>query len=329
MDFRTELKVLTAKWGLKINDPILTLGSCFSQSMGQRFQESKFNTLINPFGTTYHPLAIHRLLDYAADNRQPAPPTYLKRGDIFLNYDFHSSIATTDQSALQKTISEHIQTAHEFLKRCSVLILTYGTAWAYERIDNRETVANCHRVPGTMFSKKLTSAEEITASFQKTLASLRAINPAIRVILTVSPVRHVKDTLPLNSVSKSILRLACHQIAESCKEVDYFPAYELMLDDLRDYRYYKDDLIHPTALAENYIWEKFSDTYFSAEATGFLKKWTPIRLALLHRPFQSNGIAHQEFLTKILGQLEELKSSVSLDQEIQEIKSEQRRLSKH
>lgn len=320
MDFRTELNVPAARWSLDIGDRVVTMGSCFAQSMGQRFLSNKFESVVNPFGTTYHPLAIHRLLTYSIFQEYPAPHTYLNHQDTAFNYDVHSSLSATKREDLELNLHDRISSVHYALKDCRVLLLTYGTAWLYERTDTGEQVANCHRMPASMFSKRLTSIGEITDSFRKTLNALMSLNPTVKIILTLSPVRHIKDTLPLSSVSKSIVRVACHELAEEFDHVEYFPAYELLIDDLRDYRFYKEDLIHPTGMAEDYIWDKFSNRYFSDSTKEFLKKWETLQQALSHRPFQRDSNGHQQFLNKTLEQLEDLRSVINVDHEIQDVK---------
>ncbi len=316
MDFRTELIVPKARRTFGVGEPVLTLGSCFAQTMGQRFLDNKFQALVNPFGTTYHPAAIHRLLHYATHQKYPEPSTYLTRQGIVLNYDMHSSLSAPTVDDLGLRIKQQIDAVHEYLKRCRTVMLTYGTALVYERVDTGEAVANCHRMPAVNFKRRLSTVDEIVDSFQNVLQGLQALNPEIHFILTVSPVRHVKDTLTLNSVSKATLRLACHQLAEQFSQVDYFPAYEMLMDDLRDYRFYKEDLIHPTEMAEDYIWEKFSEAYFSDDTRAFTNEWQSIRQAMLHRPFYEGSEAHQQFIQKTIAQLQKLRHVVSVDEEI-------------
>lgn len=316
MDFRTELIVPKARRTFGVGEPVLTLGSCFAQTMGQRFLDNKFQALVNPFGTTYHPAAIHRLLDYATHQKYPEPSTYLTRQGLALNYDMHSSLSAPTVDDLGLQIKQQIDAVHEHLKRCRTVMLTYGTALVYERVDTGEAVANCHRMPAVNFKRRLSTVDEIVGSFQNVLQGLQALNPEIHFILTVSPVRHVKDTLTLNSVSKATLRLACHRLAEEFSQVDYFPAYEMLMDDLRDYRFYKEDLIHPTEMAEDYIWEKFSEAYFSDDTRAFIKEWQSIRQALQHRPFHEGSEAHQQFIQKTIAQLQKLRHVVSVDEEI-------------
>ncbi len=322
MDFRTELSLKPARWKININDPILTLGSCFAQSMGLNFLQNKFQARVNSFGTTYHPISIHKLLNYVAFQEAPAQHTYIESGGIFYNYDFHSKISASTQQSVHKQINELIASLHYFIKNCKVLILTYGTSWIYERTDTGEPVANCHKLPAAFFSKRLVTIDEIQNSFRQTFHQLKSIQPLLQVILTVSPVRHLKDTLPFNAVSKSTLRVACHQISQEHSDIDYFPAYEIIMDDLRDYRFHKDDLIHPTEAAEKYIWDKFISTYFDDSTLSFLKHWSDVRNALNHRPSYPESNDHQKFLRETLELLEELKSTVNVDDELRVIRDQ-------
>jgi hypothetical protein len=213
-------------------------------------------------------------------------------------------------------IGRRIATVHSFLETTSRILITYGTAWSYSRKDTGEAVANCHKLPQGNFQKRLLNSDEVVESFGLLFNRLRNLNPDISIILTLSPVRHLRDTLELNSVSKAVLRVACHHIAEQFESVEYFPAYEMMMDDLRDYRFYKSDMLHPTEDAEDYIWDKFSEKYFTSETKTFLKEWGSVLAALAHRPFHPASEAHQRFLKETLKKLEGLKSSVDVREEI-------------
>ena len=321
MNFRTAVTLKPSPYKIQMDDRILTLGSCFAQSIGQKFLDHKLRTLINPFGTTYHPLSIHKLLHYALYHEYPPPHTYLENAGVTFNYDFHSSFHGPEQANLQKQLQECIGVSHYFLKNCRRLIITYGTAWIYERVDTGEAVANCHKMPSAIFAKRMATVAEMVDSFKALHKALETINPALQIILTVSPVRHIKDTLSLNSVSKSALRLACHELSEQFTQVDYFPAYEIMMDDLRDYRFYETDMIHPSEVAEDYIWEKFCEKYFEPSTLQFFNEWTEIRKALAHRPFHPEGNAHQDFLKNTMVRLEAVAPIVDVAEEISQIKS--------
>ncbi|MBK5279384.1 MAG: GSCFA domain-containing protein, partial [Bacteroidia bacterium] len=260
-EFRTELHLKGADNKISLHHPVFTIGSCFADSIGQKLKVSKFLVSPNPFGTLYNPLSIHKLLLHSVRNQTLDEHAYLQNMGITFNYDIHSAFSDKSKNVLEKKINEAIERAHLLLKNSKYLILTYGTAWVYERLDNHQIVANCHKMPSQQFKKILLTQKKILESFDETYQALKKINPEIRIILTVSPVRHLKDTIELNSVSKSVLRLTCHTLTELYSDVEYFPAYEILLDDLRDYRFYTSDLIHPTTDAVDYIWKKFSSRY--------------------------------------------------------------------
>lgn len=320
--YRTTIQIHPSGWKIGLNSPVLTAGSCFADAIGSRLEVSKFNILVNPFGTAYNPVSIHKTMIKSVLNEPPEPGTYLYNGGLHLNYDFHSALASPERSQIEKAITNLIGSTHYFLSKASVLILTYGTSWVYNRLDTGETVANCHKIPQKNFEKILLSENEILNSFSELFTHLKKFNPDIKIILTVSPVRHIKDTLELNSVSKSVLRSACHSISEKFSGVDYFPAYEIMMDDLRDYRFYDSDMIHPSKDAEDYIWEKFSIRYFDEATIAFLEAWNEIRSSLDHRPFHPSSAAHQLFLNQTLEKLQQLKNKVNVDEELAQVRSQ-------
>jgi len=320
--FRTEIKLEPSPVKINLKDKILTVGSCFSDAIGKQLTEAKFNTLANPFGVSYNPHSIHKVLRYALHNQVVPDHTYLRNQELEANYDFHSSFSTLTRSETEKALKEVIGTSHYFLKDVNWIFITYGSAWVYERNETGDIVSNCHKMSASGFTKSLLSQKKVLESFDEFYKDLKAFNPTCKIILTVSPVRHIKDTLTLNSVSKSVLRLACQTISETYTDALYFPSYEIMLDDLRDYRFYKSDMIHSSAEAEEYIWNKFSDCYFDNLTKEFIKQWKPIFTALQHKAFHSRTSAHQSFLKKTLSQLEELRKTVNVDTEISFVKSQ-------
>lgn len=320
-EFRTEIKVTPSPSAqITLRSRIVTQGSCFADAIGGRLQCFKVKALVNPFGVIYNPESIHKALDHAVFNESPPEHTYLRNQEVFLNYNLHSEFFAPRKEELVSRLLNTIGTTHYFLKDAEWLLLTYGTAWVYRRKDTGEIVANCHKMPQALFTKSLLAPEHVASSFRAFYGNLRKINSRIKVILTVSPVRHVKDTLVLNNVSKSALLLACHMICSEFEDVEYFPAYEMMMDDLRDYRFYKRDMLHPTAEAEDYIWGKFMERYFTGELVDFVKTWTGIRAALQHRPFHPGSESHQRFLSETLSRLAELKPTVDVDEEISAVK---------
>jgi len=314
-DFRTELKVTPSRVSINLKNDIFTQGSCFADAIGDRLAAHRLKTCINPFGVIYNPESIHKVLTYSIFNEPLPEHTFLQHQEVFLNYNFHSEFSALKKEDLTVRLMNTIGSTHYFLKDTDWLLITYGTAWVYQRKETGEIVANCHKLPPAMFTRSLLTAGAIQSSFRTFYDQLKRFNPAIRVILTVSPVRHIKDTLELNAVSKSILRVACHDIAHQFDDVEYFPAYEMMIDDLRDYRFYRTDRVHPTEEAEDYIWEKFMERYFTPGLMEFVQKWNVILAALRHRPFHPEAAAHQRFLRDTLEKLNELKEQVNVEAE--------------
>jgi hypothetical protein len=320
--FRTELNIQACQEKITLKNPVLTMGSCFADAMGGRLKNFKFQILVNPFGTVYNPISIHNLLQLAVLKQTLPSNSFLHRDEIHFNYNLHSSFSALQKEALSQQLQTALEQTHQFLTKTDVVMLTYGTAWVYERKDTGEIVANCHKQASGLFTKRLLSQQEIAESFRSIYALLTRLRPTARIILTLSPVRHIKDTLELNSVSKAILRTACYQLSTEFSNVEYFPAYELLLDDLRDYRFYKSDMLHPSEEAEDYIWKKFTLSYFDENTLAFIKRWTDIKLRMQHKAFHLQSAAHQTFLKKIRENLLELKALVDVEKELQIIEKQ-------
>ena len=319
--WKTDLQVTPSQEKINQKDSILTIGSCFSQAIGDQLKINKFNALVNPFGTIYNPVSIHELLTLAIQNRMPDNQGYVTHQDVHYHHQFHATFSSLKQLELKNQIAASIDEVNQFIKTGNQLIITYGTAWAFRKKDTDQLVANCHKIPATHFSKWLLTQEVMLASFREIYELIRSVNPLIKIILTASPVRHVKETLELNAVSKSALRLFCHRaVAEF--GVDYFPSYEIMMDDLRDYRFYKQDRIHPTAEAEEYIWQKFGERYFDKPTLGFLETWSDIRASLAHRPSFPSTSQHQAFLQSLLKKIESVGLQIDVSNEIDLVKSQ-------
>jgi hypothetical protein len=319
--FRTIVRTHPSNHKIGLINGVFTIGSCFADAIGSRLHQSKFKVAVNPFGTTYNPLSIHKAIRYAFDNQNPPPESYLVRDDIHLNYGFHSNFSSMEKSALEASIREAIQSSHDFLKSAERILITYGTAWVYADKSSEGVVNNCHKMPATSFTKRLLSEQEIVASFNSLYADAKRFNPELKFILTLSPVRHIKDTLELNSVSKAVLRSACHTISSNFSDAEYFPAYEIMMDDLRDYRFYKSDMLHPTEEAEDYIWESFQTSYFDSATRKLIDEWSLIRVSLQHKPFHPQSRSHQKFLKDLVRKLEALSSNINVEREIAAVKS--------
>ncbi len=298
---------------------MFTIGSCFSDVIGGRLAAHKVATQVNPFGTVFNPLAAAKLLRAAAGEDVDWQQHLVEARGRWQSYDLHASFGADSPAELGQRIEQTVREATDFLRTADVVVWTLGTAFSYRLRDTGELVNNLHKLPSERFEKELLSAEEIVTAVAETHALLRRLNPKIRLVLTVSPVRHLRDTLPLNAVSKSVLRVACHYLAELLPATTYFPAYELLLDDLRDYRFYGADMLHPSEVAEDYIWEKFTGAYFDESFRDFVFEWDAIQRSLAHRPLHEGAPEHRHFLEQTEARLQRLADVVNVRQELREL----------
>jgi hypothetical protein len=318
--FRTELTITPQERQLSRTARVLTVGSCFADSIGERLRLNKVQALVNPFGTVFQPLALAQLLRAAAGEEQDWQQHLIEARGRWQSFDFHSTIGADSPVELLQLIQETVQRVSEFVRTTEVVVLTLGTAWAYRLRETGELVSNLHKLPTSLFEKELLTADEIVNGLAEVHSLLRRANPTIRIVLTVSPVRHIKDTLPLNAVSKSVLRVACHYLSELLPGVSYFPAYELLIDELRDYRFYAADMLHPSEVAEDYIWDRFARAYFDADFGRFRKEWAAVRQSLGHRPLHIGAPEHRTFLDQTRERLERLAGQgVEVRQELRDV----------
>ncbi|HSI91193.1 MAG TPA: GSCFA domain-containing protein, partial [Adhaeribacter sp.] len=316
MIFRTELHLAPATTQFNLAANVVTVGSCFSEVIGHQLETYKVNTLTNPFGTIFNPLSACKLLQICAGADVELADAFVENNGRWFSYDFHSSFSAPTEEELYEQLDEALVKTRRFLKKADLLIITLGTANVFRLNITGETVANCHKLPASNFTRETLQPEEIITAIAETHSLLRELNPNLRIILSVSPVRHLKDTLELNSVSKAILRLATHFLSQQLPGLDYFPAYELLLDDLRDYRFYKEDMLHPTQVAEKYIWEKFSQVYFDQAFQTFSADWDTILRAMAHKPFHPESAAHQAFVQKTLEKLKALSEKTDVTEQL-------------
>lgn len=316
MKFRTAISALSSKGKINIADKVLSLGSCFSENIGQKLAENKFNVLVNPFGTLFDPLSITRLLTYSIENSLPNENTYVQTDGVYKCLELHSSMNGLSKSELALKIRANIATTHNFLKSSNWLFITLGTSFVYNFNETSNYIANCQKLPAANFTKELITVDLIREDFTSFLDKVNTLNQDLKVILTVSPVRHSKEGLSENNLSKSILRVACSELEKNHPSVHYYPAYEIMMDDLRDYRFYTEDMLHPTSQAIEYIWQHFSSTYLDKSSLEFIKSWKKVTDALNHRPFNPSTTEHQDFLKQTFEEVKRLKGLVSIDKEL-------------
>lgn len=320
--FRTEIPLIKSRFNIGIKTHSMSMGSCFANDIGQRLANHKFSITINPGGILFNPLSIFELIEMSLQNLQSPKSGFLEQEGIYLNHKFHSEVNASTEAGLLKRIDGVKRDVKQGLQQTEVIILTFGTAWVYRLKVDGNLVANCHKVPQSQFSKELLNVKEIVDQFTSVKALIQQFNPEVKFLLTVSPVRHIKDTIPLNNVSKSVLRLACHELRERFTEVEYFPSYELMMDDLRDYRFYKKDMIHPNEQAVDYIWQKFVNACFTHSAQHFVAEWSKLRNAMQHKAFHPASEAHQKFLKDLIQKVQNLSGQVDVSTELAELKSQ-------
>jgi hypothetical protein len=302
---RTEVRI---KPGLPVQhrQGIYTTGSCFADALGERLREARFTCAVNPFGVSYNALSMHKLLKMVLQKEKPDPSMFIESEGSVRHLDFHSAFRARSMEDLSATLMERSVEAAPSLKKAKVIILTYGTSWAYKHLATGNIVNNCHKLPSREFERVFIEPATVVESFAGIHRMLSAISPGVRFILTVSPVRHLRDSLDLNQLSKSALIIACHEMVKSFTDTEYFPAYEIMMDDLRDYRFYEQDMIHPSATAIDYIWEKFGERYFSKETSQLATRCRELDKALSHRAFDPASTEHKAFLRSTLRLAKEL-----------------------
>jgi hypothetical protein len=320
MRWSIDFPIPASPFPISHSSKVVSLGSCFAQTIGKKMQAAKFEVLINPFGTLFHPLNLADLLQQAILAVQMNSVGIVEREGVFVHYGAHSDVKGATPTELQENYSLQMQCLHQSLKKASHLVLTLGTAWLYSHRDFGR-VANCHKQPAALFEKKLSSLEELENGLGSVLKELLQRYPNLQLILTLSPVRHTKEGIAENQLSKSLLRVLCARLAQNLEAVTYFPAYEILVDELRDYRFYKSDLVHPSEEAENYIWEKWQQFSFSPETQQKVAEIQKIQLELAHRSFNPDSEAHRKFLHNLLGKLEKMQGEFDFSEEIQDVKS--------
>tara|TARA_B100000809_G_scaffold193813_1_gene192853 strand:- start:4088 stop:5035 length:948 start_codon:yes stop_codon:yes gene_type:complete len=310
LSFRTPIKTNTEKNTIDYSSKIILFGSCFSENIGNKFRYFKFDALTNPYGILFNPIAIENAIRECVAQKEYSKEDLFFYNEQWHSYKHHSDFSNPDYTLVLKNINNRIQETHQQLKSATHLILTLGTAWVYEHLKNKQVVANCHKVPQNEFQKKILTMEEVTGSLQRIKKQIQAINPTTTIVLTVSPVRHLKDGMIENSLSKAHLLSGIHQVTD--KETSYFPSHEILLDDLRDYRFYEKDMVHPNEVAIDYIWNVFKNTWISKKTEILQKKIDSIQKALLHKPFNPASEAHKLFKEKLVKKIKSLNESFSI-----------------
>lgn len=297
--FRTIVEPLKYRGLINHRQGIVMMGSCFSDNIGAKLEQAYFDVEINPFGTLYNPASIACGIDGLLNKRLFTKSDLIQvDGDNrWHSFSHHSSFSKVSAEAMLVNINQQIEDAHQAICKASVLIITFGTAWVYEHNVTQEVVANCHKLPASNFNRRLMGVDEIVTQWQRVIEKLRQLNKDIRIIFTVSPIRHLRDGAHENQISKSILLLAINELIKKDNQLIYFPAYEVMNDDLRDYRFYASDMTHPSEVAVDYIYDLFSQSFFDDETLKLAVECRRLYRRLQHRPMSDDVEAVTRFET--------------------------------
>ena len=305
MKFRTEVNIAESDKKIDVEDKIFSIGSCFASEMSELFQQGQLQTVNNPFGTLFNPFSINNSIKRLHDSEFYHEEELITFNEEFISLDHHSSFDTRFIHQTLEKINKKIVEGNQFLQDSNWVIITYGTSFIYEFEPKKKLVANCHKIPQKFFEKRLLTHQELTDSVYDTILNLKDIcRDDLQILFTVSPVRHTKDGMIENQLSKSKLITTIHEVISEIENCHYLPVYEILMDDLRDYRFYKEDMIHPNSQAVNYIFEKFGNAYFSEETKDFIKENFKINKALEHRSDDEKDPKYIEFREKLNQRIE-------------------------
>jgi hypothetical protein len=311
MSLITEIKIPEYPSKMDYSKNMMFFGSCFSESIGQKMVDLKFNVDMNPFGILYNPQSIANSLKFLLDKQLFTEYDLFQDQGLWNSFYHHSRFSDVDKDTALEKINSRILLSHEFLRSADFLVITFGTAWAYELVSLGQVVSNCHKVPASQFSRIRLTRHEITEAYRHLMEELWSFNPNLKVIFTISPIRHWKDGAVENQVSKATLIMAVDRLRNDFGDrgLSYFPSYELMMDELRDYRFYAEDMLHPSPVAIDYIFDRFSKFIISKDTHQTSDKVIKLRKAALHRPFNMNSAEYEKFLQANLEDIDKLNAT--------------------
>jgi len=300
MNFRTEIPVLPCDFKISHDCKIAMQGSCFAENMAAKFLNAGFSIDLNPFGIAYNPFSLSQNLNRLLDNRPYAVDELFKDNDIYHSFSHHSRFSGIDPDEVLTKINARMEQSLNFLRTAGLLVITFGTAFVYRLQSTGAVVSNCHKLPARIFSYKRLAIDEIVREWNNLIVRLQLFNSSLRILFTVSPIRHWKDGAHENQLSKSILLLSVDELLRNHSRCFYFPAYEIVLDELRDYRFYSEDMFHPSSQTIDYIWEKFTTAWFDDETLKKAHEFERIQQALNHIPLHPESEAYRKFKEKTL-----------------------------
>lgn len=307
MNFTTKISIEKSHNPIDYASQIISLGSCFAENMGEKLGYFKFINTVNPFGIIFNPVSIEKLLSRAINQEEFTESDIFFHNERWHCFEVHSDLSHANKEECLATLNGMLQNLYDQIVTSTHVILTYGTSWVHRFKASQLVVANCHKVPQVQFDKEILSIDTIEKSIQNTIEGIRKVNPNCLILFTVSPVRHSKDGFVENQRSKAHLISAIHQILNlKSQDLKYFPSYEIMMDELRDYRFYAEDMLHPSAIAIDYIWERFTETWISESVYAVMEEVNSIQKGLLHKPFHPDSESHKHFSKKLRDKMERL-----------------------
>jgi len=307
MDFTTTIPISKSSNPIDYDSRIISFGSCFAQNIGEKLSYFKFQNTVNPFGIIFNPVSIENLVSRAVNNQLFTENDIFFHNDLWHCFEVHSELTHSDKTIFLDRLNQVLSDFHFQIFKSTHFQITYGTSWVYRNKSSNSIVANCHKVPQSQFDKEILSVATIEKSIQNTIDLIQKVNPNCHFIFTVSPVRHIKDGFVENQRSKAHLITAIHSSISHLPSSNYFPSYEIMMDELRDYRFYAEDMLHPSQTAIDYIWKRFSENYISEENFATMEEVCSIQKGLAHRPFNPDSDSHQKFLTSLNEKILKLK----------------------
>lgn len=325
MEFRTYIDIPVSDVEIDHSVDTMLFGSCFSTHMGLKLQQHKFRVNANPFGILYNPFSISNAIRRILSTRGFTEEDLVHHQGLYHSFMHHSEFSSPDKQVCLDNISARFDAAVRAIQETDRFLITFGTAYVYWRMESGEITANCHKFPESEFHRARLSVDDIVEEWSELIEELIERRPNTKLVFTISPVRHWKDGAHENQISKSILHLAIDILEKRFDEhVRYFPAYEVMMDELRDYRYYAEDMLHPSSLALRYIWDRFSSTFFSNQTRKINSEWDRIQKSLDHRALHPQNEQHQRFLKETFQKIESFSQAnptISCDEEIEELLS--------
>lgn len=306
MELQTKVNITDSPFKLDYASKVVLVGSCFVENMGERLKYYKFDADVNPCGIVYNPLSIAHVLDWLMEGKKLTEKDLVWNNDLWVSLLHHGSFSAADASVCLDRINRRLEYSAGQLRNADLLVLTFGTSWVYRHLDRDMIVSNCHKIPSEDFERFRLKVDDIVRVYTGLIGKLRDFNPGIKILFTVSPIRHWKDGAHGNQLSKACLLLAIDELADRFKCTGYFPSYEIVMDELRDYRFYAGDMLHVSDVAAGYVWERFKQVYISDGTEGLMKRIDKVNRSLAHRPVNIKSESYRALLDRLAIEIEEI-----------------------